>query len=223
MKKIVTIVIIVLLALGLGFFLFRISPQQQAATNAGANFDLSGVTSKTEPAAVAPQDHILGNPNAKNTLIAYEDYQCPACAAENDILNQIPSALQDTKLVYRYFPLYQIHKNAIVSAYAAEAAGAQGKFWEMHNLLFQNQDAWAELDNPIDEFAKLAQQAGVSNLDQFKSEIASGKYKDRIQKDLVESLSLNLPGTPSLFFNGKTIKSGSLDSLKSQAEPLYFK
>ncbi|MFA5991340.1 MAG: DsbA family protein [Candidatus Doudnabacteria bacterium] len=224
MKKIITITIVVLLVLGFGFFLFKISPQEQLAqTQTAGDFDLSGVKKITEPAPVTTDDRILGNINAKNTLLAYEDYQCPSCALTADTFKQMSEQLPDTKFVFRYFPLYQIHPNAVVSAYAAEAAGEQGKYWEMHNLLFKKQNDWSSLVDPLDYFVGLAKEAGVANLEQFKTAITSKKFKDRIQKDLVESLGLSVPGTPTIYFNGKVIKNDSLENMKKEAEQYLSK
>lgn len=224
MKKAASIVIVILLTLGFGYFLFKISPQQEEQNrNTVADFDLSQVKSIAEPGPVNSQDHIEGDINAKNTFIAYEDYQCPACAQTAGLVKQVPQAFADTKVVFRYFPLYQIHKNSIISAYAAEAAGAQGKYWEMHDLLFGKQAEWSELNNPLDYFAGLARQAGVSNIEQFKSDITSKKFKDRIQKDLVESLSLNLQGTPTFYFNGHKLENNTLEKMKEQAQPFMNK
>lgn len=223
-KTVVTIVIVVLLVLGFGYFLFRISPQeQQQQQNIQNTFDLSGVKKTTEPRPVSMDDHVKGNPGAKNTFIAYEDYQCPSCAVVDEMLNAVPNEFTDTKFIYRNFPLIQIHKNAVISAYAAEAAGEQGKFWEMHDLIFKNQSSWSELSSPLEFFAQLAQQAGVGDINKFKTDVSSGKYKERIQKDLVDALSLNLPGTPSMYFNGHLLKNGSLEDLKKQAEQYYIK
>src|ERR1051326_6776536 len=120
-KKGITIAIVIILALGLGYFLFKISPQEQQQQTANlSDFDLSAAKpgSQTEPRPLESDDHIFGNPNAKNTLITYEDYQCPYCAQASGMLGQAPSQLQDTKVVFRYFPL-SIHRNSVVSAYAA--------------------------------------------------------------------------------------------------------
>ncbi len=224
MKKAVTIVIVILLTLGFGYFLFKISPQEkQQIQNAAADFDLSQVKSISEPGPINPQDHIAGDVNAKNIFIAYEDYQCPACAQTASLVKQVPQAFTDTKVVFRHFPLYQIHKNSVISAYAAEAAAAQGKYWEMHDSLFEKQADWSELENPLGYFAALAQQAGVSNIDQFKNDITSKKFKERIQKDLVEALSLDLPGTPSFYFNGHKLENNSLENMKAQAAPYFIK
>ena len=219
MKKILTISIVVLLVLGFGYFLFKISPEeQQSLSQAGQDFDLSGVKQISEPSPVTNEDRILGNSNAKNSLIVYEDYQCPSCAQSAETLKQLSEQLPDTKFVFRYFPLFQIHQNAVSSSYAAEAAGEQGKYWEMHDLLYAYQSGWSNLANPLDYYTQLASQAGVGDLEQFKNAITSKKFKDRIQKDLVESLSLNIPGTPTIYFNGKVIKNDTLENMKKEAE-----
>lgn len=220
MKKTITISVIVLVALGLGYYLFKISPQP--VTPAGqSDFDLSGVKPLSAPREVDSHDYILGNRSAKNTLVAYEDFECPACAAIRPVLEQVTSTFKDTKVVYRHFPLYQIHPNAIAAAYAAESAGAQGKFWEMYDQLYESQNDWATLANPIDKFVELAKNAGVANLEQFKSDTEGKKYKDNIQADLVEANGLNVGGTPTLYFNGHLLQNGNLADLQKQAEPFY--
>ncbi len=224
MKKIITVAIIVILVLGFGYFLFKISPEQeQTQSQAGQDFDLSSAKKLTEPSATNSEDRVYGNSATKNTLLAYEDYQCPSCALTADTLKQLSKDLPDTKFVFRYFPLYQIHKNAVSSSYAAESAGAQGKYWEMHDLLYKNQNDWASLAEPLDFYTQLAKQAGVSNLEQFKNDITSKKFKDRIQKDLIEGIGLSIPGTPTIYFNGKVIQNDSLENMKKQAEPFLIK
>lgn len=224
MKKYVSIAIVILLVFGVGYFLFKISPQeQQQSQTPQENFDLSQVKPESQPRAISEDDHILGDPSAKNTFISYEDYQCPACAATADMLKQIPSTFPDTKLVFRYFPLTQIHKNAVNAMYAAEAAGAQGKYWEMHDALFKSQNDWSGLADPVDYFAGLAKNIGVADLDKFKTDITDKKFKSRVEKDLVDSYSLNIPGTPSVFFNGHPIKLDTLDNMKKEAEQYFIK
>ncbi|HVY67494.1 MAG TPA: thioredoxin domain-containing protein [Patescibacteria group bacterium] len=223
MKKTITIVIIVLVVLGLGFYLFKISPQQSQTQSVG-NFqlDTSGAKPLTAPLPFDPaSDHYLGSPQAKNVLIEYADMQCPACAAYSDMLKQVPGTFKDTVFVFRYFPLVQIHQNAVESALAAEAAGAQGKYWEMHDILFAKQSDWESLSDPLDAFAQYAQSAGVANLDQFKSDITSKKYLSKIEQDNNEALGLNLPGTPTFFFNGHVLQNQDLAGLEKQAEQYY--
>lgn len=217
MKKTVTIALIVLLALGFGYFLFRISPQ-----TADTSLNGNDIKPLTQPSEVTADDHILGNPSAKNTLVIFEDLECPACANFNEqVTGKITSELKDTKVVFRHFPLIQIHKNTLPAANALEAAGAQGKFWDFLNLAYKKQTEWANLADPLPYFESMAQQVGVKDLDKFRSEVQSQAYKNRIEANYREALALNLQGTPSVFFNGQALQLGGLESIKQQAEKLY--
>jgi protein-disulfide isomerase len=225
MKRNITIVIIVLLALGLGFYLFKISPQESQTPNNGAygnDFNLTKTENITQPRPAGNGDFVLGNPGAKNTAVVYEDFECPACATFYPIVEQIPSALTDTKVVFRHYPLPQ-HVDAIPAAYAAEAAGAQGKFWEIYKLLYDTQNQWASLEGQqlTDKFVQIAQQAGVPDVNKFKADMQNKIGKDKIQTDITEGNSLKLQGTPTLYFNGKMLDVGNIDSIKSQAEKFY--
>lgn len=224
-NKIITLVIVAIVAVGFGYFLFKLSPEQ-AGQSANSNYklDTTGAKQIALPTVFDPStDRFKGSETAKNVFIEYSDFQCPACAAFSGILKDVPTAFKDTVFVYRNFPLEQIHKNAVISALAAEAAGEQGKFWEMHDMLFQNQTEWQDLSDPLDKFAQYAVQIEVPNIDQFKSDITSKKHIAKIQKDNNEALGLSLPGTPSLFFNGHQLKNGDLASLLKQAEEFYIK
>lgn len=224
MKKtplIITILVIAFMALG--FLLYKISPQPQSALNLDY-FDLSSAQKVEQPRPVDGQDHVLGNPEAKNMVVAYEDIQCPACRAFKPVLEQLPSALSDTKVVFRHFPLYpKPHQNSLAAAYASEAAAAQGKFWEFTGLMYDRQSDWSDLPDPVDKFAEIAKDAGVGNIDQFKKDILASKYKDKIEKDDLEGVGLGVHGTPTLFFNGHEIQTGDLDAIKKEVEPLYIK
>ena len=97
---------------------------------------------------VSERDWVRGPASASVTLVEYSDFQCPACRIFSTVLDDVlaTAELRDrVRLVYRYFPLVSIHKNAFLAASAAEAAGMQGKFWEMHDLLFKEQDNWSSL------------------------------------------------------------------------------
>lgn len=217
MKKIVTIVIVALVAVGFGYFLFKISPQP-----VDTSLNDQGIKALSQPSEVTSADHILGNPNAKNTLIVYEDLECPACANfSQQVLPKITTELKDTRVVFRHFPLIQIHKNTLPAANALEAAGAQGKFWEFASLAYQKQTEWADLADPVPYLEGLAQQVGVRDLAKFKQEVQSQAYKSKIEANYRESLALNLQGTPSIFYNNKPLVLGDLNSIKQQAEKLY--
>ncbi len=225
MKKIITIVIIVLIVLGFGYFLFKISPQQtqqSASTSYNAALNTSAVRAISTPPAFNPSvDHYQGSASAKNEFIEYADFECPACADYSDMLKQVPTVFKDTVFVFRYFPLAQIHPNTVEACLAAEAAGAQGKYWEMHDILFKNQADWEGLSDPLDTFAGYAQSIGVANIDQFKGDITSKKYLSVIQDDSNQALGLNLPGTPSFFFNGHILQSTDIAGMEKQAEQYY--
>jgi protein-disulfide isomerase len=221
-KKNITISIIIILALAFGFFLFKISPKQENSTQ-GNNFNFSQTEKLEKPLPVVETEHVKGDINAKNTLVVFEDFQCPACASINADLNKFALEIQDTKVVFRHFPLIQLHKNAVVAALASEAASAQGKFWEMKDKLFTMQAYWEGLKFPIDKFVEYAKEIGVADVEKFKKDIENETYKDRIQKNLTEAINLQLQGTPTLFFNGVLLKNMTFDGLKKQAEPLMNK
>ncbi len=226
MKRTITIVVVILLAVGIGYWLFKISPKQdQSVGQYNSALNVSSFKEIATPPAFDPAtDHYVGNKDAKNVFIEYGDMQCPGCAAYNEMLKDVPKQFDDTVLVFRYFPLVQIHANSVESALANEAAGAQGKYWEMHDLLFQKQTDWEGLSDPLDTFAQYAQQVGVTNSTQFRDDVTSKKYLSTIQKDSDEALGLKLPGTPSFFFNGHLLP-GQEDvaGLKKQAEPYLNK
>lgn len=219
MKKSITIAIVILFVLGLGYYLSTISTP--APVSGKIDFDLSNISNLTEPLPLSAEDHIFGNPRAVNVLVAYEDFQCPACANFEPILMQLPQALKDTKLVFRHFPLLSLHKNAGIAALASETASAQGKFWEFNKILYEKQIEWSELLDPSDNFYGYAQAVGVGDLEKFKSELASQTYKIRVQDNIKEALGLQVQGTPTLYFNGKQLQLGDVNSIKAQAEKLY--
>lgn len=230
MKKTITIVIVVLVVLGVAWYLFKISPQtatqdsQSATTAYNSLVQTSSSDSYTTPPAFDPStDHYQGSPTAKNVFIEYGDMQCPACAAYDDIMNQIATTFPDTVFVFRYFPLVQIHQNSVEGALANEAAGAQGKYWQMHDLLFKNQGDWQSLSDPLTTFEQYAQQVGVSDISKFTSDITNKTYLAAIQKDNNEAYALNLQGTPTFFFNGHQLQNQDLNGLLSEAQPYINK
>src|SRR3989338_6117231 len=132
--------------------------------------------SETGPAitvdAVNTEDWIKGNRDAKVVLIEYSDFQCPACAFYHPLLKKFSDEFGDKlAIAYRYFPLPS-HQNAKSAAYAAEAAGRQEKFWEMHDLIFDNQKDWKDKQSTDEVFINYAQTLNL-NLDQFKMDFAS--------------------------------------------------
>lgn len=150
-------------------------------------------------------DWISGPREAKAILVEYSDFQCSACQYYYFILKKLENDFpQQLQVVYRYFPLEQIHKYSKLSAQAAEASGKQGKFWEMHNLLFEKQNEWSVSPDAESNFIIYAQ---ILNLDvnKFRSDLNSKETEDRIQKDVLSAYEMKLAGTPAFFLNGKQI------------------
>lgn len=144
-----------------------------------------------------------GNPDGKDVVIEFADFQCPSCASFAPVLTQFVEKNKDNvKFIMKYFPLVSIHKNALNSAYAAEASSKQGKFWEMHDLLYSRQTEWAEIDNAQEKFIAYAKELGLDT-EKFKNDYLSKEVRDIVQDDLTLSLKLGLDSTPTLFINGK--------------------
>lgn|SRR3989344_443884 len=153
-------------------------------------------------------DRIKGNKDSKVILIEYSDFQCPACKAYFPLVKQIADTFKDkAAIIYRHFPLPQ-HQNAQKAAYSAESAGNQGKFWEMHDLLFKNQENWSDKSN-IDEL--LLSYAKELKLDeeQFKKDIASKKIHDKVDTDVSSGQEAGVNSTPSFFLNGEKLDNPS--------------
>ena len=173
-----------------------------------------GIVKNIAPASLEPSalsgvssaDWVKGNRESKIVLVEYSDFQCPACGAYHPVVKQLVEEFgNDVAFVYRHFPLRQIHPNADLSARAAEAAGAQGKFWEMHDLLFENQKEWSNQKNAVDSFVKYAESLGLSS-EQFKSDIDSKEVKQKVNEDYNGGTSLKISGTPTFFLNGKKLQ-----------------
>ena len=143
--------------------------------------------------------------SAKVTLIEYGDFQCPACGAYFPVVKQLSEELKnDLRVVYRNMPLTNIHPFAMITAQAAYAAGRQGKFWEMHDLLFENQSEWTT-SNAREKILQYAESLKL-DIDKFKEDLDSDEAKDFVNKQREEALSIGLNSTPSFFLNGKYIQ-----------------
>jgi len=152
-------------------------------------------------------DWYLGGKDAKVVLVEYSDFQCPACEYYSPIINQLAKDFGDKiKIVYRHFPLPQ-HQYAKLTARYAEAAGKQGKFWQMAEIIFDGQSQWekasADKAEP-DYFLKYAQTLGL-NVDKLKTDLNSKEIADKIENDYIGGEKSNIPGTPTFFLNGKQI------------------
>lgn len=152
-------------------------------------------------------DYIKGRPDAKITLIEFSDFQCPFCARfYRETLPLIDKEYIRTgkvRMVYRDFPIDNIHKDAEKAAEATQCAGEQGKFWEMHDKLFENQKALT-----VNHLKRYAKELGLS-VDRFNQCLDSGKYAQEVQKDLMDGQEAGVAGTPT-FFVGYTGKDNTI-------------
>jgi protein-disulfide isomerase len=146
---------------------------------------------------VSERDHLQGSPTAAVTLLEYGDYECPYCGAAHRSTKEVRRVLgDDLLLAFRHFPLTQIHPYALKAAEAAEAAGAQGRFWEMHDLLFENQQ---HLAPPF--LLQYAELLGL-DLDRFAAELQAGTHEPRVREDFLSGVRSGVNGTPTFFVNG---------------------
>ena len=178
-----------------------------------------GATTAMLVDAVNPTDRVFGTSDSKVTLIEYGDFQCPACAQYEPIVQKIRTDYADKiAFVYRHFPLSQ-HKNAKITAYASEAAGKQGKFWEMHDMIYNGQNSWANLsdDKAKDAMIKYAEFIGL-DLKLFTDQMDSSEVKDKVQADNNGGLKSGVNATPTFILNGKKIQPRSYDEFKSLIE-----
>lgn len=156
--------------------------------------------------SVAADDWSLGNPEAAVTLVEYADFQCPACAAYHDIVTDLVAEYGDRiQVVYRHFPLTSIHPNATPAAQAAEAAGMQGKFWEMQTILYERQSEWSSLSNPQDTFAEYAAELELDGA-QFATDYASDVVAESIQANAREANNFRLGGTPTFILDNRILE-----------------
>ncbi len=169
------------------------------------------MTSQLSPnaQAIGADEHVRGNASAPVTIVEYGDYQCPYCGQAYAVLRQVlghnDALANSVRYVFRNFPLVQIHAYAELAAEAAEAAGAQGKFWDMHGMLFENQQHLTG-----DDLINYAENIGL-NVDRFITDVNDHKLRHIIARDLQSGLESGVKGTPSFFINGHA-HSGGFDA-----------
>lgn len=173
-------------------------------------------TSVSSVNTISISDQVKGNRETKIILIEYSDFQCPACAAYHSVLKQVVGEFSnDIVFVYRHFPLKQIHQNSELAARAAEAAGRQGKFWEMHNIIFEKQREWSSEKKAEEFFRRYAESLGL-NAKQFEIDIASKEVKDKVNSDYQDGVRFGVNATPTFFLNGEKLQNPrTYDEFKS--------
>lgn len=171
-----------------------------------------------------PSENRTGQGKSGVTLVEYGDFQCPFCAQYYPVLKQVKQQFDEQiYFQFRNYPLQNIHQNAFAAARAAEAAALQGKFWEMHDKLYENQPAWSESKEPSTFFTQYAQQIGL-NADQFKKDYASTAVNNTVNADLAAGRELKVDSTPTFFLDGKKIEvTANVSSFEKQIKEAIAK
>jgi protein-disulfide isomerase len=174
-------------------------------------------TPALKPPLDEKRDHILGPSTAPIELVEYGDFECPHCGRAFTIIQQLRDELGDRlRFAFRHFPLAKMHPHARSAAESAEAAGAQGKFWEMHDILFRHGQA-LEMGN----VTRYAEEVGVPDIARFKAEVSAEKYAAHIQEDLASGVRSGVNGTPTFFLNGKRHNGGyDYESMRAAIDAL---
>ncbi|HEV2915601.1 MAG TPA: thioredoxin domain-containing protein [Pyrinomonadaceae bacterium] len=149
--------------------------------------------------------HARGGNNAPITLEEYGDYQCPPCGGLAPVLKNVEAEYgQRVRFVFRQYPL-PIHPHALIAAQAAEAAGLQGRFWEMHDRLYENQSKWSGEIDPRPLYINYARDIGL-DVDRFINDMNAQQVKSRVASDRLRGNSVGVTGTPTLFINGRMLR-----------------
>lgn len=162
-------------------------------------------------------DHIQGPSTAKATIVEYSDFQCPACAQYEPIVREVLNLFpNDVQLVYRHFPLTELHPHAMAAAIASEAAQKQGKFWEYHHLLFDQQAQWSRATSTETLFTEFAVTLGL-NKEQFQKDLQLADTS-KINTDIASGNSSGINATPTFYLNGTKIQPQSLEEFKTAVQ-----
>jgi protein-disulfide isomerase len=212
----VIIAVVLAAAVGVAWSLKKksVTPPPTPTTAPSASASASNTPPKvTEPGAEPP--HVRGDPTAPVTLEEFGDFQCPPCGLLHPILKQLEGEFGPRKLrvIFREFPLVPAHAHALNAARAAEAAGLQGKFWEMHDLIFENQNLWKDSFDVRPTFEGYATKLGL-DLEMFRRDIGGEVVERRIFLDGKRGHAMGVNGTPTVFMNGREVPFESLPADK---------
>jgi protein-disulfide isomerase len=193
LKPLIVIIIAVAVAAGAAVYLSRQPDKPADTAGAPTHADIKG------------GGHIRGPENATLTLVEFGDYQCPSCGAYHplvkEILNRYP---QQLRLEFHHFPLVTVHPNSMLASQAVEAAGEQGKYWEMHDAVFDHQMEWAGSPNAEPIFITLASGLGL-DINKFMQSMRSPEVQTRILKDVERGQEAKVEAVPTFFMNGEQI------------------
>jgi len=194
---------------GVGLLAFYLAGNTGSGT---ATTSTDQVAQINAPTGITPEGfYYKGDPEAPVTVIEYSDFQCPACARYHTVLgSDVDSQYVETgqiQFIFHEFPVTDGY--AVTAAQAARAAGEQGQFWPMHDLLFENQEEWRSSMNPEAVFINYAEQLGLDR-DQFAEALQSNKYRDQVQVAEQSAMQAGIQATPSFVVNGRQVRANDL-------------
>lgn len=223
MKKLLPVIIIVVvlvIALGGGALLFQSPPTPEAANKspAAAAQIMTPVATTTPATAPGPEDkpaHVRGRAEAPVLVEEFGDFQCPPCGQFHPIMSRIEHDFPtQVRFSFRHFPIKTHHPHAVLAAHAAEAAGLQGKFWEMHDLIYDKQAEWKDLKDSRPIFMSYARSLGLDAA-KFAEDIDGTRASMRLILDERRAQALGVTGTPTVFINGREIDFNKLMNYES--------
>ncbi len=178
-----------------------------------AAFYFAGEAKESNNEGIEIITHVKGNPDASVVLEEFSDFQCPACRAAFPFVTEIVQQYgEQLRFEYKHFPIERIHPYAIQAAAAAEAAGQQGKFFEFHDLLFDNQDQWSPSATPNVFFQQYAEQLEL-NMDQFKRQSNASVLREKARTEMAEGRDRGVTETPTFFLNGEVMRGPNGEAL----------
>jgi protein-disulfide isomerase len=216
----IIIALVLVVALAGGWFLLRSTQGARETVNLNANngnlnngrspvavsnASAPSPTPAGPPASGAEPPHTRGDASAPVVIEEFGDFQCPPCGALHPMMKKAEGEFGPRlRVIFREFPLAKIHKNALDAARAAEAAGLQGRFWEMHDTLYEKQGEWGVMPDARPVFQEFARGLKL-DLDRFNSDMDSLQVNSRISGDMSRGESLGVKGTPTVFINGREL------------------
>jgi protein-disulfide isomerase len=170
---------------------------------------------------IADNDHVRGTAATPVSIVVYADFQCPACATENDTMTRIWPDLRDkAHLVFRHFPITAAHPNSWTASLYAEAAGNQGQFWEMHDYLYAMQAIWSGLSNVEGEFDSYALELNL-DLDRLHADVESDQVVQKVRNDQRGGNSSGVLSTPAVFINGRLLRQPTAERITEVVNEEY--
>ena len=165
---------------------------------------------------IREDSHVLGSSNITDEMVVFEDFQCPACVIYHEEFKKIREGNPNLRYVFRHLPLVSIHPLAMATSNAVEAAGAQGKFYEYHDVLYENHAEWSELSNEklTKKLIEFAEKVGISDIEQFKDDLSTNKYFDKIERDVSDVEKLGVNATPTVFINGQKVLNPTFENIQ---------